>query len=304
MYIQPGRDRRAEAGGGPAGRRWWSILPPPAASPISARRAYAEVLGVVAAFFAANIIAAGESLSGRYPLPAGSWAVFIPAAVSELSKAGLAALVVLLLAARRGITPRALGLGWPAKASDSPSASPAVAAPPVGPAFRIAVWALMALVAGGLITSALATGSLGQPVRPDDSYLVYASAASLAAGVVEEMIVLAFVVTTLWQAARPLPEIVIVAVLLRCSYHIYYGPGVAGIAVWAAVFVWLFLRSGSVVPMIVVHFLWDLSIFFELKWHAFAVGRASAFVLLPIAAGITWLADRRMPPDIITTPLT
>jgi len=33
------------------------------------------------------------------------------------------------------------------------------------------------------------------------------------------------VVTTLRQASRPMAEIVVVAVLLRCSYHIYYGPG-------------------------------------------------------------------------------
>lgn len=282
MYAQPGSDTRSGVGDALTRRHWWSIQPPPPVGPISARRAYAEVLGVFAAFFAANIIAAGESLSGRYPLSAGSWAVFMPAAVSELSKAAVVVLVVVLLSRRRGITPRALGLGLPVKASGRLAA---------GQAFRVAVWAVMALLIGGLITAALATGKLGQPVRPDDSYLVWAAAGSLAAGVVEEVLVLAFVVTTLRQASRPLMEIVIVAVLLRCSYHIYYGPGVAGIAVWAAFFIWLFLRSGTVVPLIVVHFLWDLTIFFEHRWHAFAVGRADAYLLLPVAAGITWLVD-------------
>ena len=63
---------------------------------------------------------------------------------------------------------------------------------------------------------------------------------------------LEFVVSALRQAGRPLAEIVIVAVALRMSYHDYYGPGVIGIAVWAAVFVWLYLRTGSVIPLIIV----------------------------------------------------
>jgi membrane protease YdiL (CAAX protease family) len=263
----------------PPRRHWWSIQAPAAASPISGRRAYAEVLAVFAAFFAAGIIAGGETLAGRYPVPAGNWAIFVPAAVSQLGMAGIAALVVISLSGRRGIGPRALGLGLPMTASGKPA---------VARTFRIGVWAVLALLAGGIITGVLATGKLGQPLRPDDAYLVYAAAASLAAGVVEEMVVLAFVITTLRQANRPLPEIVVVAVLLRCSYHDYYGPGVVGIAIWAALFIWLFLRSGSVIPLIVVHFLWDLTIFFEQKWHAFATLRLDAFLLLPLAAGITW----------------
>ena len=263
-------------------QRWWSIQPPLAVSPISARRAYVEVLAVFAAFFGAGIIAGGETLAGRYPTPAGSWAVFVPATISQLGMAGIATLVVILLASRRGIGRRALGLGMPRPVGGKPSASHA---------FRIGVWAMAALVIGGIVTGLLATGKLGQPLRPDGAYLVYAAAASLAAGVVEETVVLAFVVVTLRQAHRPLPEIVIVAVLLRCSYHDYYGPGVVGIAIWAAFFVWLFLRSGSVVPLIVVHFLWDLTIFFEQRWHVFAALRLDAFVLLPLAAGITWFVD-------------
>jgi len=113
-------------------------------------------------------------------------------------------------------------------------------------------------------------------------------------GIVEETVVLAFLVTTLRQARRPLPEVVLVAVLLRCSYHDYYGPGVAGIAVWAAVFVWLFLRAGSVIPLIVVHFLWDVTQFLSLQpqlKHTIGVLVLAALVLLPLAAGISWLVE-------------
>lgn len=267
----------------PAGTHWWSAQPPPPARPIPARRAYAEVLLVFSAFFAASIIAGGETLAGRYPPQSGSWATFMPAAISELSMSVLAVLVVVLLSARRGITPRALGLGWPSARGGHPSGAQAL---------RIGVWAVLALLAGGLVTVALAMGNkLGQPSHQDASYVIFTVAASVTAGIVEEMVVLAFVVTTLRQAARPLPEIVVVAVLLRCSYHDYYGLGVLGIAVWAAAFVWLFLRCGSVVPLIVVHILWDANIFLGQHFRGVQVASASAFLLLFLLATGTWLAE-------------
>src|SRR5258706_3699481 len=100
---------------------------------------------------------------------------------------------------------------------------------------------------------------LGQPAHQDASYVMYTVAASLTAGIVEETGVLAFVVTTLRQARRPLPGIVLVAGLLRCSYHDYYGLGVFGIAVLAAIFVLLFLRTRRGVPLILVPCFWEPS---------------------------------------------
>src|SRR6266567_4567691 len=113
----PGRDSGPGPGVLPPGRHWWSVRPPSAAPPISARRAYAEVLLVFTAFFAASVVVGGEALAGRYPSPSGSWAIFMPAAVGELGLCVLAVLVVVLLSARRGITPRSLGLGWPSATS-------------------------------------------------------------------------------------------------------------------------------------------------------------------------------------------
>ncbi len=283
--VQPG----ASAWPGPVGRppraHWWSIQSPPPVERISARRAYLEVLGVYLTFFAASIVAGGETLARRYPVPSGSWAVFTPAAISELALCALAILVAGLLSARRGISLRMLGFGLPRKASGKVAAAQA---------YRIGAWALVALIIGGFVTGALATGKLGQPAHQDASYLLYTTAASLAAGIVEETIALAFVVSTLRQAGRPLPEIVLVAVVLRCCYHDYYGPGVVGIAIWAAIYVWLYLRGGSIVPLIVVHFLWDVTIFWgqQPHWrHAFTIGRADAYFVLPAVAGITWLVD-------------
>jgi membrane protease YdiL (CAAX protease family) len=288
--------------GRPARAHWWSAQPPPPAPPIAARRAYAEVLLVFAAFFAASVIAGGETLARRYPRPSGSWAVFTPATVSELGTCVLAILVTVLLSGRRGIKPSWLGLSWPRRRDGQQGAAQSL---------RIGVWAIAALLAGGAITAALAMGNrLGQPAHQDAAYLVYAVAASLTAGLVEETVVLAFVVTTLRQARRPMAEIVLVAVLLRCSYHDYYGLGVIGVATWAAVFVWLFLRTGSLLPLIVVHVLWDANIFLGQRWHELQVVTAYGWVLLVLAATVTWLVDVRarrtraasLPPSAASLP--
>lgn len=272
--------------GRPARAHWWSVQEPPPASrsrPISARRAYAEILLVFAAFFAASVVAGGETLIRRYPSPSGSWAVFTPAILTELGACVLAVLVTVLLSARRGISAQWLGFCWPRKRDGRPGAAQSL---------RIGVWAIAALLAGGAVTGALAMGhKLGQPAHQDASYVIYTVAASLAAGIVEETVVLAFVVTTLRQARRPLPEIVLVAVLLRCSYHDYYGLGVVGIAVWATVFVWLFLRTGSVLPLIVIHVLWDTSIFLGQHWRVVQIATAYAWLFLLLAAAISWLVD-------------
>lgn len=272
--------------GRPARAHWWSIQPPPPAEPITARRAYTEVLLVFAAFFAAGIVAGGETLAGRYPVQSGSWAVFGPAAISEITVAGVAVALTVLLSARRGITPRSLGLGPPRNGQGGVAG---------GTGFRMAVWALLALTVGSAITRLFTAAKLGQPVVQDNSYTLYATAASLAAGVVEETVVLAFVVSTLRQAGRTLPEIFIIAIALRMSYHDYYGPGVVGIAVWAAVFIWLYLRTGSIIPLIIVHFFWDATIFWSQRWHW--IGAADVYIstALIIAAAVSWRAGRGRP---------
>lgn len=74
-----------------------------------------------------------------------------------------------------------------------------------------------------VVTSVLATGSYpdGPFSYPDlTQNLFYAAQA----GFIEEIVVLALVVTTLERARRPRAELVAVALLLRASYHFYYDP--------------------------------------------------------------------------------
>jgi hypothetical protein len=267
-------------------RPWYSPEPGPNLEPITTRRAYTEVLLVFSAFFFASVVAAAFILGGRSEdtLKNASWSVYIPASLDLLSSMGLAVAVVWLLCERRGVhwadlasLPRRPGGGLDINA-----------------VVRIAAWAFGALVAGGLINVALQTGHLPTE-KANASELVFAFFQSLNAGVVEELVVLAFVVVSLRQARRPLWEITLVALALRGSYHIYYGPGVLGVLVWAGLFLWIYLRTRALVVLMVCHTLWDLAGFFSERWQAVTTVGVLLMAVLFIAAPITWLADRSRP---------
>ena len=66
-----------------------------------------------------------------------------------------------------------------------------------------------------------------------------------------------------------------------------------GIAIWASAFIWLFLRTGSILPLIVVHIAWDANIFLGQRWHAIPLASAYVYLLLFVAAALTWLGDVR-----------
>jgi hypothetical protein len=242
------------------------------------------VLLVFAGFFLSGVVAAGILLGGRYrnPFPNGSWADYAPQFVEVLAQTGLAIAVVLLLSARRGVTPRVLGLTFPRRHDGRFAA---------GATTRILAWAIFAQVLGGIVNALLQTGHLptSQPNGPE---LIYAMGASLQAGVVEELVVLAFLVVTLRQAARPMGEIVVVALVLRASYHIYYGPGVVGILVWAALFLWIYLRTGNVIILMISHAGWDAVAFLSQRWGAVAGAAILVAIAIWIAAPITWLVQR------------
>jgi hypothetical protein len=194
----------------------------------------------------------------------------------------LAIAVVLLLSSRRGVTPGVLGLRWPRREDGHFAA---------GAATRILAWAILALVLGGIINAALQTGHLPTS-RPNAPELIFAMGTSIQAGIVEELVVLAFAVITLRQAGRPLWEVTVVVLVLRGSYHIYYGPGVLGILVWAALFYWIYLRTGNIVILMVSHAGWDAVGFLSQRWPGVAGVGVLLAVAIWIAAPITWLVER------------
>jgi hypothetical protein len=269
-------------------RAWWAPLPFPELPSISTRRAYAEVLGVWAAFFLTGVIAAGLLLADRYRdvLTDAGWALYLTQTVGILVEIGLAVAVVLLLCERRSVTPAILGLRWP-RLDDGRFAFVRTA--------RILAWAFLAQVLGGIVNSLLQTGHLPTE-RSSNPEIVFAVADSIQAGVIEELVVLGFVVVTLRQAGRPMWEVCAVALVLRGSYHIYYGPGVAGILLWAAMFLWIYLRTGSLFPLMLSHMVWDAVAFLSQRWAAVAGVAILGLVVLWIAAPITWLVERNRHP--------
>ncbi len=239
------------------------------------------------AFFGAGLASAAFSLraSGDTGSTFASWAEAVPAVIDQVAVGALAVAVPLLLAARRHMTRADLGY---AVAGRLPGAT----------WVRFVAWGLLALIAGGAVTAALATGSFPEGGFSYPNLTVNLLHAAQA-GFIEECVVLAFVVTTLEQARRPRAEIVVVALLLRASYHIYYGPGVFGIFVWAAVFIWLFMRFRTIVPLVALHSFWDVSITLADRWRAVGGLVTLGYLTLFVAAFIVWLVERdrrRHPP--------
>ncbi len=267
----------------PDNRHWWSPAPGEPGEPIAAGRAYVEVLAVFLAFFGAGIVAAVIDVTGhRSATTSAGWADLAPGMVATVASTALAVAVVVLLGQRRHRSAADLGLAVKGKITLSQG-------------IRVAAWATLGLIAGSIVTSALA--SSGFPFGPSNyPELVYGLFSSVKAGFVEETVVLGFVVVTLTQARRPRGEIVAIALLLRMSYHVYYGPGAVGILVWAGIFLWLFLRTRSLVPLIVVHVLWDGLAFLIHQWHGVAAVEGLLMLALLITAPILWLVERSSRP--------
>ena len=75
---------------------------------------------------------------------------------------------------------------------------------------------------------------------------VYQVFASAQAAIVEEVVVLGYLVRRLEQRNFNVPAIVAIAVLVRVSYHLYYGWNAVPIACWALVTVLVYLRIRDV----------------------------------------------------------
>jgi membrane protease YdiL (CAAX protease family) len=78
---------------------------------------------------------------------------------------------------------------------------------------------------------------------------------ALTAGVAEEIVVLGFLVRRLEQHGLRPAVVVALAVLVRVSYHLYYGWGVLPIAAWALASVLMYRRYRRLAPFIAVHVL-------------------------------------------------
>jgi membrane protease YdiL (CAAX protease family) len=107
--------------------------------------------------------------------------------------------------------------------------------------------------------------AIGQSVRintnglPDlwwSATVLLASAA--VAGLLEEVVVVGYLVTRLQDLGWGTPAIILASALLRGTYHLYQGwPMALGNVVMGAVFAWVYIRTKRLAPLIVAHWLLD-----------------------------------------------
>ena len=278
-------------------QRWaWPEAPASARqlrAPISTRRAYAEVGLVYLATFGLAIWSAillltdpSEALPSHVPtagsqieLAAFSWAINAP---------GL--LLALWLLRRRGWNLRRLGIRptW----SRGPGRTRQAA--------TIGATMFVALFVAGFVLQQTSPG-VSIPTGPTGAWgLIGGFSAAVLSGWFEELVVTAFVVTTLRQARRSWPEILMVSLALRTAYHVYYGTGwiVLWVAIWAGATFALYWRTRRLTALIVAHALWDCQgiLLIELG------GRGGTIVgvvwLAVVLSGLALLARRYLP----TTP--
>jgi hypothetical protein len=225
--------------------------PPTARRPtisVSPRRAWTEVLGVFAMFFLAGVLAA-VFYDAHHDVNPTSISVYegVLAGVSHLAIAAMAIVVVTSLTRLRGLSFSDIGLA-PAWRTHR--------------AYRWQGFGVGMMFIGAVTVSAL----LLHLVSPHSKYpflpvspwhLIYEIPAALEAGIVEELVVVALLVTALEQARTKVWLIFVVGITLRLSYHVYYGPGVIVFVLWAAAAIWLFRRTRRITPLIVAHALYD-----------------------------------------------
>ncbi|MGA8679149.1 MAG: CPBP family intramembrane glutamic endopeptidase, partial [Acidimicrobiales bacterium] len=277
----PGRERLpggAPAGVGPLDAPYGAAPPPPAASLTSPavpaeparpaakgdrRRLVIELVIVLAIFPFPYVVSAvqalvayllGEGPGKRLPiLFAGHTGAGFPFILLDvLLPLAAAALVLYLLSLPGGDGgPAAIGLDRKQMRADLALLLPV-----------FVLCDLIPIAGGGLLLTALgvhgpspATGGL--PAYYSVAYVAMA----VVAGVVEELVVLGYLVRRLEQLGlRPL-WVVVIAVTVRGSYHLYYGWGVLPILAWATVSVLVYRRFRRLAPFVVVHALWDTGLF-------------------------------------------
>lgn len=77
--------------------------------------------------------------------------------------------------------------------------------------------------------------------------------------VVEEVVAVGFLMTRLRQLGWQTPAIIAASSVLRGSYHLYQGFGMAvGNALMGVLFAWWFNRTGRVMPLVIAHTILDI----------------------------------------------
>ena len=236
----------------------------PAAEPVGRsirRRLTVELVIVLAIFplpYVLNAVAVlvqaavHKGTPGRFPLPIAGHPTlsFLIDLVLTLEPLAAAALVIYLLSVSGEGGGRAIGL-------DSSDARKDLAL--LLPVFLLCFLVPQAGVA--VLLHAANVRGITPPTQHLPGYFsIVGIATALTAGVAEEIVVLGYLVRRLEQRGLSPAAVVTIAVLVRISYHLYYGWGVLPILAWALASVLVYRRYRRLWPFIVVHALWDLGL--------------------------------------------
>jgi membrane protease YdiL (CAAX protease family) len=97
--------------------------------------------------------------------------------------------------------------------------------------------------------------------------------AALQNAVLEEVIVVGYLMTRLRQFGWGVPAMIVVSAVLRGSYHLYQGFGqFVGNAVMGVVFGWWYHRTGRAMPLVIAHTILDVVAFVGYALFADRIG--------------------------------
>lgn len=256
-------------------------------------RAYVVVLGLWLIFYGQGVVDAVRFLAGAWsPGPALTWGIAVSRAAGDVATTAAAVSLVTLLAGRLEISHEALG--W----------RPSLPRRYRSQAVVVAVLYTFALGLSALFGDALRGwfGGVTFPHRPSSPPgILDAVTHSLAAGIIEELVLVAALVTVLEAARQPVWRIYVLGVAVRWSFHVYYagswGLGMVStlwVVGWAAAAIGLFRWTRRLTPLIMVHVIWDLvGSLAYLAGDDWAAVIAEAVMLTLVVTLLAWRGWRR-----------
>ena len=139
-----------------------------------------------------------------------------------------------------------------------------------------------------------------RPSEPTMQYNIESFVSSVLAGPTEEVILVALPVVLLRGAGLRWRTVILVALAMRLSFHVYYGWGSLALLIWAAAAIVIYIHTRSVIVMCITHSWYDLTVDIGLMAglpDLTAALRALMIVTAGIiaAAGVTaWIAGLRL----------
>lgn len=98
---------------------------------------------------------------------------------------------------------------------------------------------------------------------------------AIRAGLVEEILVVGYLVTRLKHLTWVVPAIILTSAVVRASYHLYQGTGqAAGNLAMGLVFAYYYHRTGRLWPIVIAHIVIDIVAFVGYQYFAGALGLA------------------------------